>query len=1410
LLLTAAQQQAVSAEGNVLVSASAGTGKTRVLVERCLARLLASERASVEGMLVATFTEAAAAELKDRLRARLEEQREAWPYDSAQRRHWDAQLALLDLGYLGTLHSFCLRLVRDHAHELRLDPQFAVLGEAQAWLLREEALTHVIEAAAGDASSAEAYAELLASQAGGREETLRQLIWRIHCHAHTLPDAAAWLEREHEAFARSQPESWRARIPQALEEWRQTWLPRLLREPAENGRAHRFARQWAALPSLPDSAQAAEFLREVMATDRDWPRGTKGKFREPIAGFYDAAAFLGEQLLPPSGPAPLDEDWEWCRHALQLLLRLVAEFGRQFAGAKRQAGAVDFADLEQFSLQLLWDGRGQRPTALAQRWRQRLEWVCVDEYQDINNVQDTLLRALGRETPAGNRFLVGDAKQSIYRFRLANPRLFSGYQSSWQDGRAEHQVIHLAENFRSHEGLLQFANDLFAPLLGSGLGGLLYDDRAALRFGAPDQRSALTKQADPQPRATIYLLSDRTSTSGETEEASARSGSLGSQAAAPTLTPIEREAGFVADRIRDWIEGGLPVWDESIQAFRSARWGDVAVLLRSLAWRAEIFAQEFARRHLPLHVGVGDFFEREEIRDLLNLLQVLDNPLQDIPLLAVLRSPLVGLSAKDLAVLRIHTRSAPFWTAVRRGHWHWRPGSSAAPGADHSAVSAAGGSTESAESTELNPVDEADGCPRLAPAAWEKLDQFLERFERWRRLARDLPLSQRLEAAIDETGYADWLEAQPGSELRVERVRHLLRLARQFDPLQRQGLARFLRYLEASQRSEATFNLPGGDAMDAVQLTTIHRSKGLEYPIVVLPDLGKAFNLSDLHDRLILDEELGLCPVVRPPDRLGAYPSLPYWLAAERQRAAMLAEEVRLLYVGVTRARDALMLVGTAEPANRNRWVRLATSGFPAAELLTARCCLDWLGAWLLHHTHQPDGLSGTAGQTDLCRWEIHAAGMPVHASPDPACQGTVTSHEPGRGGILAAQTTGGTDGDRDVAVPIEAGFLAPQPERQFKGSSHEPDTGIEGGASVPASRTHHLLPSLEPALLEPETGLEGRASVPASRPGELSSASDAAREYARPTDRDLNSGQANEGLVISQEPGAGLESGVQGDEVPAAFADDSAPPGLAEEDARHLAELLTWRYEFGPATQLPGKMSVTALRRRAAAEEEELARAFPFLTQGSDFARSSEPKSPGPSQTPERLPAETPGGLSPAETGTAYHRFLECADLARVGSPMEIRQQARSLVEEGRLTEAEAAVLDVDVIAGFWNSTVGRQIRDQGNQVERELPFTMRLDHAQAMRLHLPPSLQPPPEEFLLVQGIVDLAVVGPDEIWILDYKTDRVSPEDLPSHAALYVPQLRLYAQALTAIYRRPVSRLWLHFLVLNRTVEVALADV
>ncbi|NOS71493.1 MAG: UvrD-helicase domain-containing protein, partial [Verrucomicrobia bacterium] len=934
---TPQQSEAITASGNVLVVAGAGTGKTHTLISRCL-RLVTEERVSIENVLMVTFTEAAAAEMRARLRSGLQ----TLHFENPEDEHLAEQLALLDTARISTLHGFCLQLLREHFHALGLDPQFSVLDEQQTRPLQREALDEILERHYLAPADTDPVQKLIRVLGRGSDEGIRKLVVKLHSFTQSLARPEAWMRQQELYFAKTQPDKWRNSFIEAVMTVRTEWLAEI-RQHQGTAAVDISIEALEQMSKQPAFTEAADLVRLIHSADKDkkknWPRGSIGKVRDLIKAFFEEVEFLAA-LTPVEKQDPLSDDWSWCREQMLALLSLVREFGVVFAGKKRELGGVDFSDMEQSSLRMLCGDDGA-VTPVALEWQGRLAHVVVDEYQDINAAQDAILAALSRTGVDANRFLVGDAKQSIYRFRLANPGIFQAYHRAWSDGNAG-RSLSLTQNFRSRAAILNFVNGLFGSLMREEVGGVNYE---SLQFGDESSRIAISTKPGDSKCVELHIIAKSDEEADEAEDEAEDSGT-----ATPDLPGVEREARLVARRLRELKEGKHQVWDKNSNCFRDVKWNDMAVLLRSPNGRAEAFAMEFNRAGIPLSAARDGFFSSLEVSDLLNLLKLLDNPLQDVPLVAVLRSPLVGLTLEELARIRAGAGRELFWTSLLK----WRDVMR-----DAWCVN---------EQLETRAIPHAPRTTHHALLA--KIDTFVESIHRWRELVRQTSLSQTLETALVETHYESLLLAGEHGVERAANVRRLLDLARQFDPYQRQGLHRFLKFIRLQEDEEFDLQPAAAPTDDAVRLMSVHKSKGLEFPVVVLASLGTNFNEQDLRGAVLFNEQHGLCPRITPPGSEESYQGLTHWMARRTEKRELRGEELRLLYVATTRARDHLILVGTANSKAADVfWPVAMDLRIGTSEALSARSHLGWLLRWMPSVTSSENWKDDRTGENDLLRW---------------------------------------------------------------------------------------------------------------------------------------------------------------------------------------------------------------------------------------------------------------------------------------------------------------------------------------------------------------------------------------------------------------------------------------------------------
>ena len=998
---TDAQWRGITTTGrSLLVSAAAGSGKTAVLSERCAYLVCdGDDPCDVDELLVVTFTEAAAAEMKSRIGKALRARAAAGPSERLAR-----QLALLDRAGISTLHGFCSRLLRQHFHLVGLDPAFTVLDADDARLLRNDVARQLF-ADRYELDDDGAFSRLVDAYADGQDERLARLVLHAHEMLASLVDGDAWTERSIRRIREA------AEAPTLAD----TELGRELHDFVAAGLASIAARCDAAtarLPRLGPFQKYVDLLSETRSTIDLWEKQFAEQGLDALAA--GVAAFVPGKLPSVRNDVPnkdaaraavdavrdavKDGAWRDClrfttaewREGLkavlphaEVFLGLVKQFGQRYRMMKDGSRAVDFSDLERFALHALRDpaaGNVLAPSAAALACHRRFRHVLVDEYQDINEVQDAILTLVSRESLRGepgvetNLFSVGDVKQSIYRFRLAEPTRFlerersfraseisnlkseisnlksetsnlksetSNFRSqTYREGENWGEVIDLQANFRSRAPLLAAVNAVFERLMTADAADITYDAAHRLHPGRTFPEPADGVCTFSGAPIELHLLPKKLDVEGGDGEA-AGGGDCADDTAAD-LDRAEREALLVARRIREMmgLEGGVPMCvaetrPDGSAGHRPLRFGDIVILLRSMKHKADEYAEVLEAAGIPVHSeSSAGYFESMEVRDMLSLLALLDNQRQDVPLAAVLRSPIAALPDAEDALARIRVeypagREGPtFHEAVRR-----------------------------------YAAERDDDLAR-------RLRDFFAVLSGWRSLAQRRPLADLVAAVYDDTGYLAYVGGLHNGRQRVANLLYLRERAAQFGTFHRQGLSRFLHFLD-SLREESDLGQPSvaTGAEDVVRIMSVHRSKGLEFPVVVLPDLGKLINLQDCSGSVLIDRRAGLGLAVVDEHKRVRYPSLASMLVQNRLRQQALAEELRVLYVAMTRAQEHLVLVGTAGSESVSRWAARwgAHQGpLPADAVLGVTTMLDWIGP-VAAATGAPD-------RSDVFRMTTHDA----------------------------------------------------------------------------------------------------------------------------------------------------------------------------------------------------------------------------------------------------------------------------------------------------------------------------------------------------------------------------------------------------------------------------------------------------
>lgn len=914
---------------NILVSAAAGSGKTAVLVERIIQRLTdETDPVDVDRLLIVTFTEAAAAEMKERIAAAIEKRLREHPGDP----HLEQQATLIHSAPITTIHSFCLSVIRDHFHVIGIDPGFRIAEEGELKLLKQDVLEELLEQcyAQGD----EAFFEFVEKYGTGRNDRkIEGIILNMYEYSRSYPRPEKWLDLCEKAYhmESSKEESGMMHSVEERVRRRAADIDRLLEQalkiceepdgPYMYGDVLEVDRQgvtkiekasdyyhmyecigllsWKRLPSKKDDTVSSEKRERVK------------KLREQVKKLVKSIQSTYFYAPPEEWMA----DMESTGNVMRTICSLVRRFGEMLDEKKRLRNMIDFNDMEQFALAILTrEEEGELvPSAVAEEYQERFEEVMIDEYQDSNLVQETILASVsGVSRGIYNIFMVGDVKQSIYRFRLSRPELFMEKYNTYSLDDSEKQRIDLHRNFRSRSEVLDSVNFLFRQIMQKEFGGIEYDDNAALYPGAafpelPEETAAFTDR-------TELLLLEKADLDGEDEK--------------------RAEARMIARRIKELLGNGMVVDKESGE-YRRVQYRDIVILTRSIRGWAENFSAVLAEEGIPAYsVSREGYFETYEVSVLLDYLKILDNARQDLPLTAVLTSPFAELDAEELAEIRLMFPNLPFYEAAERY-----------------------ASLEESEEIQR----------RLDVGLKTKLSDFYAQVRRFRAKVPWTAIHDLLTEIIEQTGYGIFVSAMPGGAQRMANVEMLVEKAGAFEGTSYKGLFNFVRYIEQLKKydvdyGEASVN---DEQADTVRIMSIHKSKGLEFPIVFAAGMGKRFNMQDTKGGIVIHSEWGAGVDAVDLKRRTKTPTFLKKVIQEDVALENLAEEMRVLYVAMTRAKEKLILTGTAEIPEEikgNEKTAVGVSRLGLWELEGAKTYLDWI---------LPAVRSGAAAEEGACPIDV-------------------------------------------------------------------------------------------------------------------------------------------------------------------------------------------------------------------------------------------------------------------------------------------------------------------------------------------------------------------------------------------------------------------------------------------------------
>lgn len=1326
---------------NLLVAAAAGAGKTAVLVERIIRKITDSEKpVDIDRLLVVTFTNAAATEMRERIGNALVSALEADPGSA----NLQKQMALLDRASIMTLHSFCLEVVRSHFHSLDLDPGFRISDETESTLMRLDVLEELFEDKYENEEAGGEFFQLVESYGGGRDDSaLREIVLSLHRFTRSHPWPGQWLASQAEAFnigasACLSSTPWAhvllksaaaelqgllalldkaaalASRAQGLEPYCGTlaadrqMLEKLLlvcQAAAEAGSGFSSSGTSTLAPATTSAVSAAACSSDTAApaavtavcstpsaatrpadTAPDWdavhaafsscePARLPRCGKDADTNAQDEVKAIRNQMKEKLkklcesgfnlGSAELLEDCRRLYPLFRYLSTMVGEFDDLYSKKKKSKALLDFNDLEHHCLKVLLEGN--EATAAALELRNRYDEILVDEYQDSNLIQELILGTVsGNKDGRFNIFMVGDVKQSIYRFRQAKPELFlSKYSAYPHESGHDSRVIQLYKNFRSRSSVIDGVNFIFGQVMSSLVGELDYTDEEALNSGAVFEEpetgcntggSIELHIIDVASGAVIPEFggsespetSDLTAAAILPDPASSGTGNAGDETddgiegnEEEPLDNIQAEARIAGKRIRELVSNaptGLGIYDKKLGGYRKAQFRDIVILMRATRNWADVFVDELAAMGIPAYADTGlGYFRTVEVETMLSLLQIIDNPLQDIPLLAVLRSPIGSFTADELADIRLADRSASYFEAMKLFAGNL------------------------ADSSEKNGSSETRN----------KTGKFLQKLQAWRDIAQFTPTDELVWKLLTDTGYYSYAGILPGGPERQGNLRMLFERARQYEETSYKGLFNFINFINKLRSGGGDMGSAKilGENDNVVRIMSIHKSKGLEFPVVIVSGCGRKFNLSDLNASILLHQELGYGPDIVNLEKRTIVPSLSKFAIRQKLRLETLSEEMRILYVAFTRAREKLIMTGCIRDVSKAcaRWCSIADTEdekLASYDMQQAATYLEWLGPALARHVAAGPLRMAAALHGDIkllkeeesC-WEIKLWGMGA------------------------------------AAVEKESAALAQNIRQWLETDSNE---SVESGYS-----------------------------------------------------------------------------------------------------AEELIKKLEWEYPFRTLSAMPVKLSVTELKRRFAAEEqsEQQEVALPFIQPMTARPAFLEPE--------RGLDAARRGSvmhfvmqhldlkrLALLKNNTEAENGNRVGETKRVFQN-ELRSQLSIMEAKEQLTAAEADVVNIAAINKFFETTLGKRILE-AKSIRRETAFNIEIKCTEIYK-DLPQNLYG--TETMLLQGVIDCWFETDDGIVLLDYKTDYVPAGGAELIRERYRVQLDYYTRALEHISGKKVTEKYLY---------------
>lgn len=902
---TTEQLQAIESKGsNILVAAAAGSGKTAVLVERIIHKMI-DDKIDIDKMLVVTFTNAAAAEMRERILEAIYQKLEQDPSNE----HLQKQITLLNKASICTIHSFCLDVIRNHFYEIDLPSNFRIADTTEIDLLKQEVLEDLLEQKYIDQDSD--FLELLEIYTGYRgDEPLQELVLSIYRFIQSSPFPEKWLQEKVEQF----------HVDSSLE-FGQTSLGKVILEEIQDELEGSLLKLRKVQKELEKLSECSKFyqvisedilqIEEVLTGRNDWTNEDKIEtswnevyqkvhqisFRKwPIdkkvtLDIKEEAKEIRDRVkkdikekvvgLISSTSEEIVEDSTTLYPTLQKLTKLVLEFSENFKEKKKEKNCIDFNDIEHLALKLLLDEEGNK-TQVSKKYEEKFEEIAIDEYQDSNLVQEAILTSISK---GNNIFMVGDVKQSIYKFRQARPELFLEKYASYrtkEDKREEDNLkIQLFRNFRSRTNILDITNLVFEAVMSEKLGDIDYNENEYLNYGAnyPEIIENTTKEraedrsCDENRKQYAGIAELNVIDMKEDDIITAVIGEEEEEENSERIEDDVLEARFVAKRIKELLQSDYQVYDRK-KGYRHIEPKDIVILLRATSTLAPIYEKELSDYDLPVFSDSSiSYLESVEVETILSVLKLINNPMQDIPLVVVLRSSIGQMTDNELITIRLTDRNCNFYEAL---------------------------------------IKTRISCEEPLKS---KIEAILEKLEKWREQSEYLPLDELIWQIYLDTGYYHYVGLLPNGEMRQANLKTLFEKAKQYETASFKGLFHFIQFIEKLKKQNGDLGSAKliGESANVIRIMSIHKSKGLEFPVVFLSHTHKKFNLRDLNEVILMHQDLGLGPTLIDTTKKLKYTTTAKQAISLKVKQETLSEEERILYVALTRAKEKLIITGRSK-----------------------------------------------------------------------------------------------------------------------------------------------------------------------------------------------------------------------------------------------------------------------------------------------------------------------------------------------------------------------------------------------------------------------------------------------------------------------------------------------------------------